>query len=675
MPSAALSVASAGFAAAALSAVACGIWSLRSHAEPASTPQIRTALFATALWAIVLGAAGPDPGWRWLPLAELLRYLAWLLAMPVLIGATAGRWLGRLNLLLWAGCAVLALASPVLSLLLLAVAGLVNVEQLLRNAQPVEKRAMNLCVLGLGGLFAYDLFLYSELVLLDRPPDQAWSLRGFVNAALLLPLTLGVARLSRTGSKLFVSRQAMFYSTAFVSIGLYLLAMAMAAHYVRDRTGAWGAWLQPLLILGSGLVLIALFSAQSPWRRLRVFLSKHFYRNKYDYRVEWLRFVRTLSETQERDARVTSVRAIAQILESSAGMLFLRDEGGRHWPVAAQWTADGSRCAEPAPLPEGHEMIGFMEQKEWVIDIDEHRRSPEVYQSIALPEFLTDPAGHWRVVSPLFGTRGLQGFLVLRQPPEPFAMTFEDRDLLRMVGRHVATLLAQQAADHRLAESRQFDAFNRFAAFVMHDLKNSAAQLRLLVSNAARHRNNPEFIDDAFATIDNTAARITRLIEQFHTRDSATAQRPVDLSTLLATALQRCSERQPAPSVGKVPEASWVLAEAERLTTVFEHVLRNALDAAGPDGKVTVRTEVSGPWITVSIGDSGPGMEPEFVRDRLFRPFDTTKGSRGMGIGAYQAREYVLQLGGSVEVQSKPGEGTWFFIRLPLCQKNDNNAS
>ena len=68
----------------------------------------------------------------------------------------------------------------------------------------------------------------------------------------------------------------------------------------------------------------------------------------------------------------------------------------------------------------------------------------------------------------------------------------------------------------------------------------------------------------------------------------------------------------------------------------------------------------------IHIADTGCGMSPEFIRDRLFRPFDSTKGSESMGIGAYQAREYVRSLGGQVEVSSEVGTGTTFALRLPL---------
>jgi putative PEP-CTERM system histidine kinase len=254
-------------------------------------------------------------------------------------------------------------------------------------------------------------------------------------------------------------------------------------------------------------------------------------------------------------------------------------------------------------------------------------------------------------------------------------MTYEDRDLLRMAGRHVATLLAQQAADRRLAESRQFDAFNRFAAFVMHDLKNSVAQLQLLTSNAARHRHNPEFIDDAFVTIENAAARISRLIAQLQSRDTRTTHRVIDVRQTLETAVARCSGNSPQPLL-EMPQGNWgVEADPERLAAVFEHVLRNAQEAAGAAGEVRVQLEHADDRVAVTISDTGAGMDPDFIRDRLFRPFDSTKGSSGMGVGAYQARAYVIELGGTVEVRSAPGSGTLFIIRIPKCQKETNRAS
>jgi putative PEP-CTERM system histidine kinase len=234
-------------------------------------------------------------------------------------------------------------------------------------------------------------------------------------------------------------------------------------------------------------------------------------------------------------------------------------------------------------------------------------------------------------------------------------------------------LLAQQAADRRLAEGRQFDAFNRFAAFVMHDLKNSAAQLQLLVRNAARHRNNPEFIDDAFATIENTADRITRLIAQLQARNARAGQGRSELKQVLRSALERCATQPPAPEGDLEAVQAHVLADPERLAGVFEHVIRNAQQAAGASGNVKVTTRSDGDVATVAIADTGPGMDPEFVRERLFRPFDSTKGGIGMGIGAYQAREYVREVGGSVEVQSTPGSGTRFIIRLPQCKTSNES--
>ena len=176
----------------------------------------------------------------------------------------------------------------------------------------------------------------------------------------------------------------------------------------------------------------------------------------------------------------------------------------------------------------------------------------------------------------------LLGFLVLRAPPEPFVVTFEDLDLLKTVGRNVAVQLAQRRADEQLAESRQFDAYNRFAAFVMHDLKNSVAQLQLLVANAARHRHNPVFVDDAIDTIRNTSERMTRLIEQLQRRDTQGTRAQVDLAAVVDAAVARSQARQPRGHRGGQLDGIAVHADPERLTSVLEHVMRNAQEATPP---------------------------------------------------------------------------------------------
>jgi putative PEP-CTERM system histidine kinase len=230
-------------------------------------------------------------------------------------------------------------------------------------------------------------------------------------------------------------------------------------------------------------------------------------------------------------------------------------------------------------------------------------------------------------------------------------------------------MLAQHAADRRVAEMSQFETYNRLTAFVMHDLKNCAAQLSLVVGNAVRHRHNPEFIDDAIATIANTSGRMTRLIDQLSRRaTSATSAPPVRLAELVAAAIERCRARRPRPTFALGAEcACLVKAEREPLVAAIEHVVRNAQDASLETGSVSVQLTHDERHVRIDVTDDGAGMDEDFVRDALFRPFHSTKGAKGMGIGAYQARELALSLGGDVEVDSRPGSGTRFSFILPVA--------
>jgi putative PEP-CTERM system histidine kinase len=201
----------------------------------------------------------------------------------------------------------------------------------------------------------------------------------------------------------------------------------------------------------------------------------------------------------------------------------------------------------------------------------------------------------------------------------------------------------------------------------MHDLRHLVAQLALVVQNAARHRSNPAFFDDAIRTIDDSVKRMNRLMDSLRTGTVTDQNQRVDLTELCREAVRRCGNREPRPAVTAFEPNIAIIANRDSLLHAIEHVIRNAQDATPPSGSVVLALKRSGQRAVIHIKDTGSGMNREFVRHRLFRPFDTTKGERGMGIGAYEVREFVRRCGGEVSIESAPGMGTRFTMSLPLA--------
>ena len=638
----------------------------------------------TAAWAALL-AFGSDRLELTLPmvlLAESLRYGAWFVVLTGLTrSAGIAGGLSRAVHAAWVGAAVLAFALPTLVArgvhlpspmlliigagLLMALLGLVLLEQVYRNSRAQGRYAIKFLVIAMGVMFAYDLFLYSQAQLIKSVDAVSWAARGFVLAMTVPMLALAARRNPHWSLDVFVSRQVVFYSTSILAIGLYLLLMAVGGYFIRLYGGTWGRVAQLVFFAGAAVVLVSLVASSALRRRLRVFISKHFYRNKYDYRVEWLRFIDTLSAPVEGiEVRANAVRSIAQIIGSPGGILYLRDDAAKQYQPAAAWPDGGDPAQRFPALEAGNELIEFLARRQWVVDAEEHARSPDTYQNVMLPGFVCEDRDRNRFILPLMHGADLIGFMVLAAPPPPFNPTFEDRDLLKTVGRHVATHLAQHETDRQLADSRQFEAYHRLTAFVMHDLKNLAAQLSLIVSNAEKHKRNPEFVDDAISTIANSTGRMQRLIEQLQRREVQTTVRRVSLGEVARRAVERCRVRRPEPAFEGDGAEAFVEADQERLTMIVEHVIRNAQEATPDDGRVVVSIVPGDDWHAVVIADTGAGMSPEIIRDRLFKPFDTTKGSKGMGIGAYQVREYVQSLGGRVVVESREDERTRIELHL-----------
>jgi putative PEP-CTERM system histidine kinase len=655
----------------------------RGQSEPARHAAV--AAVVSAAWAALMAfqARQEEPaGWEVFA-ADGLRIAAWFIALEALATREFPRWLRRTVLaasILMVASAVIGWASsyppaaihPGLSASLGFVAALGTLMGALhvwRHAIPAAARAIRWCTAGAAAQFVFDALNY--LPLREGGSEPAWVAPRIAFAVLAVwPLMRAVWQLPIPAPRVFISRQFAFYASTLIVLCLYIGVTAAGAYYARAHAGEWGAPLQALFIATAVALLIAFLLAEWPLRRLRVFIATHFYRNKYDYRMEWLRFAQTLSIGEAEDARRNAIRAVAQIFGSPSGLLLLRDPEGGQFYLQAAWPEERVAFAECTPVAVDDALPRFLHQRQWVVDLHEYAARPQVYGELALPAWLRANCP-WRLIVPLFVGDQLLGFLVLAAPPEPFDINYEDRDLLKTVGRNVAVQLAQRRADEQLAESRQFDAYNRFAAFVMHDLKNSVAQLQLLVANAQRHRHNPVFFDDAVGTIRNTSERMTRLIEQLQRRETQGTRRAVELVAAVQAAVARAEARVPAVLVTGDLAGVQVSADPDRLAAVIEHVIRNAQEATPATGTVSIELQMLNDEACVSVVDNGAGMDEDFLRHRLFRPFDSTKGAKGMGIGAYQAREYARDLGGDVEVWSAPGRGTRFCIRLPAWRKTN----
>ncbi len=467
-----------------------------------STPgRLLTVVAATTtLWAVSASLVAPDmlmqqQGWLY-PLMEVLRYLAWFVFLLYLLKPAAltnqgyRQYLGR-ALPLSCGFVLLALlVDPVVRYLpgvdvggvvsvlaltahlLLAIFGLLIIEQLFRNTSARHRWAVKYLFIGAGGLFAFDFYLYADALLFRNIDPGLWIARGFVTLMAVPLLTLAAARNRDWSQNLFVSRDIVLYGSTVVGAGLYLLLMAAAGYYIRAYGGDWGRIVQVTFLTLAVILLLTIFFSGRLRTGLKVFLGKHFYKNKYDYRHEWLQLTGKLNKSYDDADRYESViQVIARLVDARAGQLWLRDEQFRYSNRASWQMAHVDEV-----VTGGDALVCFLDDKHYVINLTEVETHPGEYEGLELPDWMSSIEPCWLIV-PLPGIKSLIGFIVLARPLLARDMNWEDRDLLLTAARQVSSYLMVLLTTDALSEARQFEAFNRISSFMVHDLKNIAAEL------------------------------------------------------------------------------------------------------------------------------------------------------------------------------------------------------
>ncbi|MFT4826351.1 MAG: putative PEP-CTERM system histidine kinase [Halioglobus sp.] len=652
----------------------------------------------SAIWAgtIVAGNMMSYPPVKLMQLTEVLRNAGWTFCLLQLIGLRFSgdqtllggtRWLPHFIAVLSAVLAALFLTPEILNYynlsaqvhsditfatwLGISVIGLLLLEQLFRNSSAGELWSIKYLCLGLGVIFAYDFFMYAEAMLFRQLSPELWQARGLANALATPLIAIAIARNTDWKLNIHVSRQVVFHSVTLLGAGFYLLLMSFAGYFLKYLGGTWGSVIQILFLVIAGMLLLAVLFSGRIRAQTRVFLSKHFFSYKYDYREQWQNFTRALAET-EVDVPDGIVRAMAPLVSSSSGLLWGYSDDGRY-PLLSHW-----QMQEPDIYPDMESLSKWLETTEWVINIDELNRDPDIYQNLQLPPEFASIANAWLIIPLTFGDK-LHGVLLLIGSDLKNSINWEDRDLLKTAGRQAGSHLAQYQANNALVEARQFDAFNRLSAYVVHDLKNILAQQSLMVANAEKHKTNPDFVDDMISTVNNSVTRMTNLMEQMRSGVRGSEPILVNLGELLREVLATRANEQPTPSLDISSKDISIMANRERLHTVFCHLVKNAQEATDSSGQIKVLLRQSSNTAIVEIQDSGTGMSEDFVKHKLFKPFESTKGLTGMGIGAFEGREFIRSMGGDLRAESKPGEGSLFRIHLPCLdgkqiQRNDNWA-
>lgn len=604
--------------------------------------------------------------------SELLRLSFWLLCLFLLLAKRLPLTDWPLSMKFAAAAATLLVplslitltnsAAPVtvirLGFVLLACAALVFTEQVVRNLN--THRMLKLLGLCLAFLFIYDVLAFG----LDISLTSASSLfiQGRTALAFTVAMALTVGALvfndrDDTATIFSVSRPAAFFSTAVVFSLVLLVLLSMANLFIKQQ-GFLGSYLFALALFSALLVFFALLVSRVFRQNVEVFLSKHFFSLKYDYRQEWLNALRKLSDLQssQRDYNDQLLKVLKDAMRAPAGSLWLRR--GSEFRLAA---GDRPNDDESSSVQINEAFIRKMVKSSWIF-VPNSPSTSLAENNELLPPWAKTDTSIW-LISPLIIQMKMVGFVILNRPRVHTEVTFEDRDLMTNLSTQIASHILLQQQERVISDSKQLETYNRLSAFVMHDINNVIAQLSLIGQNAERHKANPAFIDDMIKTVSNATSRMQSLVQKFNP-GSKEQREKIQVSKLINDLAKTLSDSQPPLTINIVDDFI-VEADKQRLSLAVKNLIRNAQEVSPPQASVRLSAQRTAQGASITITDNGPGMTQQFINEELFRPFSTTKEDSGIGIGAYLTKSYLEHLGAALNVVSQVGKGTEFEILFP----------
>jgi hypothetical protein len=479
---------------------------------------------------------------------------------------------------------------------------------------------------------------------------------GVILIAILL-VGFSLFRHKAMDTEFIVSRRVLYRSLSLIIVGTYLLGLGLIGEGMRYFGPEVGKNITTFLgFVGAILVLNIIFSEQLR-KKAKVYINKHFFSHKYDYREQWLKFTQRISLKHSFDELLSS---IAEGFKDAIGA-----KGAAIWLKERE---DEYCCAKTSNIhlvrtKPNRELLEFLRNRKWVVN-SHHNKCSEIV--LVSEEFIKKTEAS--LIVPLLHLDELIGFITLNDGLTENEYNYEDYDLLKTLARQTTVVIMNAKLSEALTEAKEMEAMGRVSSFILHDLKNTTSMLSLIVQNAEEHIDNPDFQRDAIKAISNTSEKIKSIIGKLKTLPKKTRLHfeYSDLGSFVRQVMEQSelkvngnlSLKELAPVTCRV--------DKEEITKVIMNLVVNAFDATIDKGKVDVSVGSEDNMGFIKVSDNGCGMSCEFIEKRLFKPFQTTK-KKGLGIGLYQCKAIVEAHSGKLKVSSREGVGTDFFLCLPLA--------
>lgn len=548
---------------------------------------------------------------------------------------------------------------------------LVNIERTYRTSVGTVRWRIKFMLMGVSLLFIVRLFTASQALLFS---SVLTSLESLHSGAVILAGLLTLRSLFRAGHfelDVYPSQSVLKSSATIFLAGVYLIIVGIFAKVAAYLGGDSTFSLKALLVLVSLVGLAVLLQSDRVQLNLRHFVSRHFQRPLYDYQAIWHQFSQgTASQVGQTEYCRAVVKLLAEIFQALSVTIWVVEERREELSLAASTSVSGTQARDSGPTPsEASAIIRHLRlhpdpmeiellSDDWAAAL--RRCHPDEFHK-----------GSRRICLPIVTTGEVQAAIVLGDRVGGTKFTLQDLDLLKSIGGHISSGLMNVRLSQRLLQAREHEAFQAMATFFVHDLKNAATTLNLMLRNLPEHFDDPEFREDALRGVSKSVAHINNLISRLsQLRHALKIQcAPSDLNSIIndvLAGLENVEGIQVEKQLAELPPLSLDKAQISKVVT---NLMLNAREAMGASGRLQIVSSLVGAWAVLAVTDTGCGMTPEFIAQSLFRPFQTTK-KNGLGIGMFQSKMIVEAHGGRFSVESTPGQGTTFRVFLPLQHPN-----